>query len=245
MDKKIIGILGGMGPLATADLYKKIVELTDAKKDQDHIRVIIDSNINIPDRTAAILGDGNSPKEELQRSARLLEKAGADFLIMPCNTAHHFLPVVEEAVEIPVVSIIESAASEVIRKTDEADCDKKNDYKALILATDGTKNSKVYGNVFHKRGIETIYPDEKMQAKVMSIIYEGIKAGTPKAGRMEEIVTELNAYIETMGMIAVLACTELPLAVEQYGLKGDFVDATESLAKAAIVEAGYDVKKSY
>ena len=91
-EKKTIGILGGMGPLATADLFQKITLLTEAETDRDHIRVYIDSNANIPDRTAAILNSGPDPVPEMASALRNLEACGADCVIMPCNTAHYFLP---------------------------------------------------------------------------------------------------------------------------------------------------------
>ena len=234
MKKKTIGILGGMGPLATADLFKKIILMTEAEKDQDHIRVLIDSNTNIPDRTAAILSGGADPVPELTKSAKILEQAGADLLIMPCNTAHYFYEDVKKAVSIPVLSIIESAADKVLRSGQK---------KALILATDGTGKAGVYDKVFNRRGIETVYPDAGTQKKVMSIIYEGVKAGAPKEGRMEKLTADINEFIKKIGTVAVLACTELPLAVDLYGLTGDFVDATGSLAEAAILFSGYQVRK--
>ena len=234
MKKKTIGILGGMGPLATADLFKKIILMTEAEKDQDHIRVLIDSNTNIPDRTAAILSGGADPVPELTKSAKTLEQAGADLLIMPCNTAHYFYEDVKKAVSIPVLSIIESAADKVLRSGQK---------KALILATDGTGKAGVYDKVFNRRGIETVYPDAGTQKKVMSIIYEGVKAGAPKEGRMEKLTADINDFIKKTGTVAVLACTELPLAVDLYGLTGDFVDATGSLAEAAILFSGYQVRK--
>ncbi|GAJ09165.1 unnamed protein product, partial [marine sediment metagenome] len=92
MPEKIIGILGGMGPEATIDLFYKIIKFNPSEKDQDHLRIIIDNNPKIPDRTAAILGKGEDPLPALQETARNLEKAGANFIIIPCNTAHYFLP---------------------------------------------------------------------------------------------------------------------------------------------------------
>ena len=89
MEKKTIGIIGGMGPLATADLFEKIVGHTKAACDQEHLHVVIDSNTNIPDRTAALLHGGADPLPELTGSARRLEAMGADVLIMPCNTAQN------------------------------------------------------------------------------------------------------------------------------------------------------------
>lgn len=247
--KKTIGILGGMGPLATADLFKKIIELTEAGCDQEHVHVIIDSNTNIPDRTAAILHGGKDPVPELTASAKRLEAAGADLLIMPCNTAHYFYPAVQGSVGIPVVSIIESTADKILSEG-------KNE--ALILCTDGTKDAGVYDKIFEKRGIRTIYPDPETQKCVMSMIYEGVKAGVPAFSEKENASSEMKEKIEKIEIcaekvnaliagqadgIAVLACTELPIAKDIYGLKGNFVDPTRCLAEAAILAAGYQLKK--
>ena len=106
MEKKIIGILGGMGPLATADLFQKIILHTRAETDQQHLHVIVDSNTNIPDRTAALLHGSADPTPELVKSARRLADAGAEVLIMPCNTAHNFHAAVQAAVDIPVLHMI-------------------------------------------------------------------------------------------------------------------------------------------
>lgn len=247
MEKKIIGILGGMGPLATADLFRKIIDLTEAAKDQDHVRVIIDSNTDIPDRTAAILHNGADPVPALTESAVLLEKAGAGFLIMPCNTAHYFYQNVQAAVSIPVISIIEETAKKV----------KELGYNTvLILATDGTIQSKVYEKVFDAYGIRSVYPDPETQKGVMDIIYKGVKAGiTDLSGTDETAVllkkdtARLNSFIkktsEEFGgkVVAALACTELPMAKEYYGFEGTFTDPTENLAKAAVRAAGYCVKE--
>lgn len=246
MKKKTIGILGGMGPLATADLFKKIIELTDAAKDQDHVRVIIDSNTNIPDRTAAILHGGADPVPALTESARLLEKAGASFLIMPCNTAHYFYKDICAAVNIPVISIIEETAKKV----------KESGYDTvLILATDGTIQSKVYEKVFDAHGITSVYPDPVTQKGVMDIIYKGVKAGITDLSGEDEIsvllkedTARLNSFIkktsEEFGgkVITALACTELPMAKDLYGFEGIFTDPTENLAKAAVLAAGCRVK---
>ena len=104
-DKKVIGILGGMGPLATADLFQKITLHTAASCDQDHPRVCIDSNTNISDRTAALLHGGADPVPEMVKSAQRLESIGADLLIMPCNTAHNFYDAVASSVSIPVLPV--------------------------------------------------------------------------------------------------------------------------------------------
>ena len=109
--KKSIGILGGMGPLATADLFRKIVLLTDAARDNDHIRIYIDDNASIPDRTAAILSGGADPLPAMTDSLRKLEACGADCIIMPCNTAHYFLPRLQALTAVPFLSMLEATAS--------------------------------------------------------------------------------------------------------------------------------------
>ena len=131
---KIIGVIGGMGPAATADLLNKITDVTDAKNDQEHVRVIIDSNINIPDRTEAILHGGADPLPELKASAELLEKAGADMIIIACNTAHYYLPELQESTPLPIISM----PAETARLLKE-----KGVKKAAVLATDGTVKSSI------------------------------------------------------------------------------------------------------
>ena len=113
---KTIGIIGGMGPLATVDLFGKIVNLTDAKCDNDHIHILIDNNTYIPDRTSYILGDGKNPLDELVKSAKRLKDMGADFLVMPCNTAHYFYNDIINNVSIPFINMIEETASYINNK---------------------------------------------------------------------------------------------------------------------------------
>lgn len=115
-NKKTIGILGGMGPLATSDLFKKIIDVTDVDKDQDYPRVLIDNNTNIPDRTMAILHGGESPVPEMVRSTTVLSEMGADVLIIPCNTAHYFYNVIADSVTIPVLNMIKETAAEALAK---------------------------------------------------------------------------------------------------------------------------------
>ena len=130
-EKKTIGILGGMGPLATADLFQKITLLTEAETDRDHIRVYIDSNANIPDRTAAILSNGPDPVPETASALRNLEACGADCVIMPCNTAHYFLPRLQAMTEIPFLSC-GSLQSSVSRKNRGNSGHKGNAFRSTV-----------------------------------------------------------------------------------------------------------------
>lgn len=154
MPERVIGILGGMGPLATADLFRRIVERTPARRDQDHPRIIIYNNPKIPDRTAFILGNGPDPRPELIASAKKLESWGADFIIMPCNTAHFFAETIQRAINIPLVSMIEETAKKI---------ESMGLRKVGLLATDGTIKGMVYHRALLKRGIHIAVPNKKDQ----------------------------------------------------------------------------------
>src|SRR4030042_3354613 len=143
MPEKIIGILGGMGPEATIDLFYKIIKSTPAEKDQDHLRIIIDNNPKIPDRTAAILGKAEDPLPALQETAQNLEKAGADFIIIPCNTAHYFLSSIQESVNIPVLNMLEETAKETKKRIPQIK-------KVGLLASIGVYKSEIYHQHFKK-----------------------------------------------------------------------------------------------
>ena len=133
MSKKTIGILGGMGPAATADLFTKIINNTEAGCDQEHLHVIIDSNTNIPDRTEALIHGGADPTEQMTQSARRLAEAGAELIVMPCNTAHGFYDAVCASVPVPVLHMIKLTAEELMRHEIT---------RAGLLATDGTVQSE-------------------------------------------------------------------------------------------------------
>ena len=232
---KTIGILGGMGPAATADLQLKIIEMTAADRDQDHIPMLIDSNSRIPDRTAAILYGGEDPVPEMLSSAKRLEAAGADFLIVPCNTAHYFIPRMQSEVGIPFLNMPEETAA-LLKKRGVA--------KAAVLATDGTVQSGLYGRALAGEGIEAIYPDEEQQRQLMSLIYDYIKHGIADPGKLP--YEETKAIAEDMtarGAGAILlACTELPIAFGIMEITEACVDPTRVLAAAAIRAAGAEVR---
>lgn len=228
MEKKTIGIIGGMGPLATADLFEKIVGHTKAACDQEHLHVVIDSNTNIPDRTAALLHGGADPLPELTGSARRLEAMGADVLIMPCNTAHNYYDGISAAVSVPVLHMVRLTAQALVERGVK---------KAGLLATDGTVRTGIYQKSFAGSGVELLTPDEAGQRAVMEMIYQGVKAGDmafdakPARQAMERL---LAAGAEVL----ILGCTELPLAITQYGIRLPATDPTLELALAAIRQAG-------
>ncbi len=229
---KTIGIIGGMGPLATVDLYRRIVCRTKALKDKEHIRVLIDSNTNIPDRTEAIIANGEDPTAELIKSAKILEQGGADFLIMPCNTAHYFIDKIKENVHIPFIDMIEETVKYTLNKYGK-------DTVVGIMATDGTIKTKIYENRCNRIGIKTVVP-EKTQEKLMKFIYDVIKSGKYDEGTdlFFECVEELkNKGAETF----LLGCTELSSAQYLYNIEGPFINPMEVLTEASIVFAGAEL----
>jgi len=230
--KKTIGIIGGMGPLATADLFTKIIVNTKATKDSDHCHVIIDNVPTIPNRGDAILNIGPSPFADLKQSAMRLKNAGADFFIMPCNTAHYWFDELVNETGLPGLSIVEATAQYLLDH---------NIKKIGLLATSGTIKGKVYDKVLNKYGIEAIVPDDQGQNEVMRLIYDCIKADK-KPGDLS-LLNSLLAKMEQSGSQAcILACTELPILFKEYLPDYNAIDATLILARAAIKEAGCKIK---
>ena len=230
---KTIGIIGGMGPEATVDLYSKIVKLTPAAKDQEHLHVLIDSYAQIPDRTACILGKGIDPSPFLIEAATSLEKAGAQALCMPCNTAHYFLPEIQKHVSIPFISIIESAVNKLKHMPQKPS-------RIFVMATTGTHAARVYEDMLEKEGFEVLPIPPEIETELMSCIYDGVKQGKTMdfVPRFQIVLNQLAA-LKPDAMIA--ACTELPLLTKHTKCDIPIVDATFELAKAC-VEFGLEKK---
>ena len=229
MPEKIIGILGGMGPEATIDLFYKIIKSTPAEKDQDHLRIIIDNNPKIPDRTTAILGKGEDPLPALQETARNLEKAGADFIIIPCNTAHYYISQIQESVNIPILNMIEETAKETQQRTPQIK-------KIGLLASMGTYKMEIYHQHFKKFNIEVISPEEKDKEEVMKVIY-AVKAGDLSEKVKKNIIQIAQKLIDKGAEAIIAGCTEIPLILKEGDVSVPIIDPTQVLAKMAIKKA--------
>jgi aspartate racemase len=231
---KILGILGGMGPLATVDLFKKIVESTDADCDQEHIRIIIDNNTSIPDRAEFLLNGGISPYKNLLESALRLKDNGVDYIIMPCNTAHYFYEDLKNAVNIPFLSMIEETAK-YLKKMFSLE------KKIGLLATEGTCKLKIYHNILEKYGIEVSVPTDFYQKSVTDAIYN-LKSGIYQKnfdGFYETIETMKNFEVNRF----ILGCTELPVLFQKYNLNINSISPTNILAESVIHLFGKNIKK--
>ena len=235
MGEKVIGILGGMGPEATLNCFAKILAHTPASKDQDHLRILIDDNPKIPDRTAAILHDGPSPGPAVQESCRALERAGADFIIIPCVTVHYFWDEYAPQSPIPVISLLDVVAGAI--KSNHPDFSKVG-----LMGTDGTVQSGIFQKRLAAEGIETLVCGTGAQKSVMQAIYD-LKASPDAA--MRQSVTERFAAAAAgllgAGAQGVIAgCTEIPLGLEQQNVAAPYFDSLDLLARAAIRAAGLE-----
>lgn len=225
---KKIGIIGGMGPKATCDLMQKIIMCTDAKNDQEHIHILVDCNTNIPDRTKAIFGKGESPVPEIIKSAKNLQSMGADLLVMSCNTAHYFYDNVVKHLDVDLLNMPDETAIYLKNMGVK---------KVGVLATDGTIQSGIYEKSLKKQGIEAIYPSSENQKFIMELIYDYIKSGRDDYddSRLKDILDELK---QKGAEKIILGCTELPIAFERLGANKDLVDPTLILAGSAVYFAG-------
>ena len=233
--KKTIGILGGMGPLATADLFRKITCLTKAGCDNDHIRVYIDSNSAIADRTAAILHGGKDPVPEMTSALRHLEACGADCIIMPCNTAHYFLPQLQAKTETPFISMLAATA-----KACAAQFPGKT---AAVLGTKGTLATGLYDRALEAEYVPFLLPEEPERDELMRLIYDVVKASKPLMPEAEAWQRLLDGLRARGADYFILGCTELPILADTLPAAGPFIDPTAELAKAAIRFCGYEVQE--
>lgn len=218
---RTIGIIGGMGPLATVDLYAKIVYAAQGKKDGDHVPVLLSGRPDIPDRAASICGTGPSALPALLEEARRLEQAGADALCLGCNTAHFYYNALAAAIGIPIFHMPRLAGTY---------CQHKRLHKVILLAAPGTYETGIYEKAFSGTGVEIIRPEPAVQRLTAQCIYEGIKACRRDydAGALQAALLPL---LKREQAPLLLGCTELPIAWRWYGLPGETIDPGEILAQ--------------
>lgn len=225
MNERIIGIIGGMGPEATADFYMKIVKGTQVKKDQDHFHVIIDSNAKIPDRTKAILYGGESPVPEIIATARRLGQMGAEVACIPCLTSHYFIKEIQASVEYSILNIFEEVDLYIKKEFPEV--------KTVgVLATSGTVQMGLFNQ--YLTDITILYPEQKVQEeKVMEAIYgeKGIKSGNLEGKPVGYLIEASESLADRGAELIILGCTEVGLALKQQHLSIPIIDPLEVVAK--------------
>jgi aspartate racemase len=233
MREKTIGILGGMGPEATLDLFAKIIANTPAAKDQDHLRVVIDSNPRVPDRTAAILKGGASPVPAMKAGIDALKRAGADFVVIPCVSAHFFLDELQREAGLPILSMLDVTAEHIRQQHPHV-------RKVGMLATTGTLQGSRFREKLETAGIETLAPAEADQARVMAAIYEikGALGGRDRAAIGAEVRDIAGRLIQNGAQGILAGCTEIPLVLKSGDLDVPVFDTLLLLGRAAIAAAG-------
>lgn len=232
---KTLGVIGGLGPMATAYFLQLVVQMTNANKDQEHLDVTILNRPSIPDRTSYILDRTKpSPLPPICEAAKQLEDMGCCCIAIPCITSHYFFEEFSASVKIPFVNIVEETAAYLKARGVK---------KAGILATIGTVRSGLFQRALEKQGIAYVLPDEEGQKLVMELIYDDVKAGKPvELGKFEKV----SQMLRKMGSECnILGCTELSLIKRDYPLGSGFLDAMEVLAHASVLKCGKQIKPEY
>jgi aspartate racemase len=231
-----VGVIGGVGPLATAYFLQRVVQLTDAARDQEHVDLVVLNHATIPDRTDFVLGrSAADPGPVLARDAARLEAFGVRFLVMPCNTAHYFTQQVLDAITVPFVSIVDVTVAAAQERAPGA-------IAVGLLATAGTVASGVYRDAFAVHGIDVVTPDDADQALVNEVIYDQVKAGLPADPATLRAVA--GRLVERGAGVVVLGCTELSVAAVDHDLLAEppFLDSMDELVRATISRAGHRVR---
>jgi aspartate racemase len=233
-----VGVVGGVGPAATVDFMRKIVSSTPAARDQDHIKLLVEQNPQIPDRTGNLVGDGPDPTLSLYATCKKLEAGHADIIAIPCNTAHAYVDRIQPYLNVPIVNML-TATVEHLRAQ----------FPGLsavgVLATSGTVASGVYRRALAAQGLAEIVPGAALQARVMNAIYgsEGVKAGFTSGRCVEDLRAAAGELLARGAQVIVLGCTELPILLPEKTLRGAggahaaLVDPTEILARRCVAHA--------
>jgi aspartate racemase len=231
-----VGVIGGVGPLATAYFVQRVVQRTRADRDQDHVDMVVLNHATIPDRTDFVLGRSDAdPGPVLARDARRLEEFGVRFLVMPCNTAHYFTQQVLDAISTPFVSIVDVTVAAARRRSTGVET-------VGLLATAGTVASRVYDDAFAEHGISVITPEPEDQDVVNRVIYEQVKAG--RRADPDALRTVAGRLVDRGASVVVLGCTELSVAAVDHDLLDEppFLDSMDELVRATIETAGHEVR---
>ena len=224
MSEKVLGVLGGMGPAATAEFMRLLARDTPAKCDQDHPRVIVLSDAKIPDRVPAIMGTGEDPTPQIRKGLNQLIEWGAGVLAVPCNTAHFFIDNFKGELPAPFIHIIEETTAAAMKQSPNG---------AWLLSTTGTRKSGLYHKCARAKGYDFLDPPEVMQDAIQQCVV------LVKAGKLAQAGADLRKIIEdlwrTDNKLVVTACTELPLAYAASGLPPEKeVSSLQALSDACI-----------
>ena len=229
--KQAVGVIGGVGPMATVYYMQRVIEMTKAGCDQEHINMLVFNDCDIPDRTAFITEKSpDNPLPVMVEDAKRLEAAGCEFVVIPCNTAHYFYDELEQAVEIPVVNIVEETIRYAKARVQDLSC-------VGIMATTGTIVTGTYQKYAERSGLSFAVPDENEQNLLMQIIYDGVKAGKPvPRADFDRVANHLRAK---GAQCLILGCTELSVLKRDLPINDpDVLDSIDVLASETVRRSG-------
>jgi aspartate racemase len=226
----VVGVLGGMGPLATIDFMRKMLDCTHAVNDQDHVPVVVSSIPQVPDRTEAFRGDGVSPVAAMISSARRLVAAGAGLVVIPCNTAHLWFEVIQQSVALPMIHLVDAAIEDAVALAGAHG-------KVGLLGTDATLASGLYVNRVRANGVSNpVHWLLPTASEMVELVMPGI--GAVKAGNLtlaSDLLLAAAGALKRRGATAiVLGCTEIPVVLCDTNTPLPVVDATAALARRAV-----------
>ena len=233
--KTTLGVIGGLGPIATAHFMELVIRMTEAHTDQEHLDMIIYNRPSIPDRTGYILDQTKpNPLPEMIRVGNALARQGAKLIAIPCMTAHYFHRELTRYIEAPIVHAIHETAAHL---------KKHGITKVGILATDGTIRSRLFQRELENHGMEVLIPSPQGQKCVMSVIYDDIKANRPADMEKFRFASD---ELRTQGAQAIiLGCTELSLIKRDCQIGAGYLDAMEVLAQTCVLRCGGRLKEEY
>ena len=230
-----LGVIGGLGPIATAHFMELIIRMTEADTDQEHLDMILYNRPSIPDRTGYILDPTKpNPLPEMIRVGNALARQGAKLIAIPCMTAHYFHRELTRYIEAPIVHAIHEVAAHL---------KKHGITKAGIMATDGSIRSGLFQRELQKHGIEPIIPGEEGQKCVMSVIYDDVKANRPP--QMDKFRFASGELRAKGAQAIILGCTELSLVKRDHEIGAGYLDAMEVLAQVCVERCGGKLKEAY
>ncbi len=234
-NKKVLGVIGGLGPIATAHFMELAINMCDARCDQENLDMIIYNIPSIPDRTAYILDNSKeSPLPKMIELGNILANQGAAQIAIPCVTAHYFCDELSDSIPVPIINGVRETVSYLKEKGID---------KVGIMATDGTISSGLFARELETAGIAPVVPSKEGQEAVMHLIYNNIKAG--KAPDMERFAFVKEELFKSGAKAIILGCTELSLIKRDYPIGAGFIDVMEVLARQSLIKCDKAVKSEY
>lgn len=231
---KKLGIIGGVGPAASAFFYNRITEHTEASCDQEHLDIVLLSHATLPDRTKAIeTGNDHELLQLLEEDLKTLESLGVAHIAIPCNTSHYYYKQMQSCTNVPIINMIQESVKYAVENQTGVK-------KIGIMATDGTIKTGLYHKECEAFGILPFHPSAERQKDVMSLIYDDIKSGKPAdVTKFERVMDEFAA---NECDVVLLACTELSVYAETHEVPSFCLDAMDVLTRICIERSGATYK---